>query len=74
MEKAMVVRWGAVIGFVTGLFLFLIQTRNSGEALETLKIALEPGPLVLIGGGLMGVSLAIIAFTFRMVGRNHHNA
>lgn len=64
MEKEIVLRVGAVTGFVAGLLLFAIQTRSTGEALETFKLFVEPGPLVMIGSGLMGVSLAVFALSF----------
>ena len=50
MEKAIVARSGAVMGFAVGLLLLLMQTHSSGEAPQTFKLLMEPGALVMVVG------------------------
>ena len=72
MEKAILVRGEAVMGFVVGLLFFLMQTDSRGEALQTFKLLMEPGALVMVGGGLIGISCAVFAFSFLEINKKHN--
>ena len=64
MEKAILVRVAAVMGFAVGLLLSLMQMDSRGEAPETFKLLVKPGIVMIIGGGLMVVSLVLFAISF----------
>ncbi len=74
MEKELVVRGWAVMGFVVGLLFFLMQTDSRGEAPQTFKLLMEPSALVLAAAGLMGVSCALFALSFLKISKKHKKA
>ncbi len=46
---------------VAGLMYLLIETRSTGEAIETLKLHFLPGALPTIAGGVMVLAIAGLA-------------
>ena len=52
---------GSVV-FVLGLLLFLIETRSTGESLETFKLILSPNALSIVGAAVAVLALAELVF------------
>ncbi len=49
---------------VLGLLALLIETRSTGEALETLKLYLLPGAFSTIAAGVSGLAIAGLAILY----------
>ncbi|OGU32989.1 MAG: hypothetical protein A2X67_01885 [Ignavibacteria bacterium GWA2_55_11] len=62
----------SVVGFVIGMFLFLLDVRSSGEALQTLRLKFEPSTISETGFIITMISMGAAAwlFTARKRGRS----
>lgn len=55
--KRAVLRVVCSLALVLGSLLVLAETRSTGEALESLKVMLLPGPVSTIGAGIVALSV-----------------
>lgn len=54
----------ATICFVAGLMLMPVETRSTGEALQTFKLAIPSSTLVIVGALLAFAGVAVLIILF----------
>ena len=70
-SKRVIVRVVAFVCFVLGLMLFLVETRSTGEALETFKLTVSSNPLAIVGAAIAALAVAVLVALYLWERKRH---
>lgn len=63
-SKRVIVRVAGFVCFVLGFILFLFETRSSGEAPQTFRLAVTSNPLAIVSAAIAGLALMVLVVLF----------